>query len=278
MACYTYKELNFNNGIFDSTVDVTYILTMTNSKERHANIYEQLESHHPTSRVVIVFNDGYKVCEKSMKCGQIDLSYKDLTHAVMHIFSLATEYNRILVLEDDFIFNADLPSQDIANVNDFLVEHNPEIYSLGSIQVITYPFALTHRKLYVKLGAHAMLYTKEGREMLVAKHQNCMVVGHDIDWMTCFCNSCYGYKTNIYAQLFNETENRKNWGKDFKCVPHYFIDKHVRFCVFLITLVGLDNKHNIHQKFDDVNSFFNYIHFSLLLLCIVLALRFFTGK
>ena len=75
MTCYTYKELTYSSGIFDSTVDVTYILTMTNSTERHVHIHEQLKYHHPTSKVIIVFNDGYKNCMKSMKCGEIDLHF-----------------------------------------------------------------------------------------------------------------------------------------------------------------------------------------------------------
>ena len=83
--CYSYKELKFRDGILDPSVDMTYILTMDNSINRHRNIARQLAKMVPTSKVTVIFNKGYKECDKYNVCGKITTSYEDLTHAVMHI-------------------------------------------------------------------------------------------------------------------------------------------------------------------------------------------------
>ena len=135
MKAYSYKELKFSEGFLDFSVDITYILTMNNSIERHKNIKTQLNEVVPTSKVVIVYNQGYKKIKKVNDCGIIDRSYDDLTHAVTHIFDLAEKnnYNRILILEDDFIFDSNRMTDEVVNVNNFIINNQPNLYSLGCI-------------------------------------------------------------------------------------------------------------------------------------------------
>ena len=60
MSCYSYQTLNYKHGVFDVAVDVTYILTMEDSLERHKNIKAQLSKIIPTSKIIVVYNKGYK--------------------------------------------------------------------------------------------------------------------------------------------------------------------------------------------------------------------------
>ena len=260
--CYTYETLNYKQGLFDESVDVTYIITMEDSIERHAHIRNELKKHQPTSQVIIVYNKGYKKCAKSYHCGEVDISYKDLTHAVMHIFDISKDMRNILILEDDFIFNNDIGKKDIDDVTNFLGKKKPDSYSLGSIQFIVNPVSLTHRKLLAKLGTHAMIYSKNGRENLRKKFRNCSNISHDIDMLTSYPSECYGYHKTIYAQIFSETENMSNWGKCLNYVPTFIIKAYICFVIVISSLFGIDKEEKIHEKYDNLNK-------SLLLLNII---------
>ena len=48
--CYHFKTLDLNEGLYDSFVDMTYILLMVNSeKEKH--VYEQINKFRPTKKL-----------------------------------------------------------------------------------------------------------------------------------------------------------------------------------------------------------------------------------
>ena len=65
--CYKLRELNFKKGFLDLSVDVTYIITMYNAYDRHKSIFNQLKKFVPTKKVIIVYNYGYKKCNKYKK-------------------------------------------------------------------------------------------------------------------------------------------------------------------------------------------------------------------
>ncbi len=50
MSCYTYKEFYYDNGLFDNSIDITYIITMEDSFERHQHILNELKKHKPTKK------------------------------------------------------------------------------------------------------------------------------------------------------------------------------------------------------------------------------------
>jgi len=52
--CYNYNEINFEKGFLDDSVDATYILHLEGNG-RLSNIYEQLQTFHPTKKVMRVF-------------------------------------------------------------------------------------------------------------------------------------------------------------------------------------------------------------------------------
>ena len=88
--CYKFKKLTFNKGFFDESVDATYIIHLENNG-RLDSIYNQLKQYIPTKIVYILFNKGYKKCEKD------DFIYKpghDLVDAFFTIFkdSIGTNF------------------------------------------------------------------------------------------------------------------------------------------------------------------------------------------
>ena len=56
MECYNFKKNVFEKGIYDKSVDATYIITMENNKIRHKNIYKQLKKCKLTKTTYIVFS------------------------------------------------------------------------------------------------------------------------------------------------------------------------------------------------------------------------------
>ena len=101
--CYRFEKIIFNDGLLSDEVNATYILHLENNG-RYESIMEQLTEYHPTNIVYICYNKGYANCEKAK---YIDASALDLVDANLHIFKHAKDHNydNILVLEDDFIFD-----------------------------------------------------------------------------------------------------------------------------------------------------------------------------
>ena len=116
---YTIKTIHSKQGLFDESVDATYILHLVGNG-RESSIYEQLEKTVPTKTIHVVYNPGYKSGKKGL---EIDASYKDLTHANLWIFAdaLSKNYQNVLILEDDFFFDQEIhdPSH-IHNITQFL--------------------------------------------------------------------------------------------------------------------------------------------------------------
>ena len=94
--CYTFKRLEVEKGLLDSSVDATYVITLEGNG-RYERVVEQLKKYHPTRVVFIMTNRGYKRCNKNL---EKDLPRYDLTDAFINVFRHAkTEsYKNILVL------------------------------------------------------------------------------------------------------------------------------------------------------------------------------------
>ena len=72
--CYKFEERIFNSGFLDQSVDATYILHLEGNG-RLESINKQLTIYQPTKIVYILFNRGFKKCEKP---SYIDSSTTDL--------------------------------------------------------------------------------------------------------------------------------------------------------------------------------------------------------
>jgi hypothetical protein len=210
MSCYDFVQLDkTEKGLLDKTVDATYIIHLVGNG-RLKNIKDQLSKYRPTNNLYILFNKGYKKCNKKLNKY---VPAEDLIDAFLQVFKHATqhEYNNILVLEDDFIFDEKIKDPDvIKNINNFLKEHEGSqfIYCLGVLPIFLIPYDVNNYQIIFSGGMHACIYSKKLiTEMLKVDQKNI------IDWDKYHSGNSkkYTYYTPLCYQLFPETENTKHW-------------------------------------------------------------------
>jgi hypothetical protein len=210
--CYTFKKIKYNKGLLDNAVDATYIIHLEGNG-RYDDIMNQLESYHPTKEIYIIFNKGYKKCSKD---DRIILPAYDLVDAFLQVFKHAKNqnYNNILILEDDFMFNEKIKKESIRNdICSFLNNNKDKDYQyfLGCLPSLWFPYTidLKHFINICSTGTHAVIYTKKNRERLLNVNQK------DITDWDCFSfthSRRYMYCEPLCYQLFPDTENSKYWG------------------------------------------------------------------
>jgi len=170
--CYKFEEKNYKKGIFDNFVDATYIITMINSK-RHENIIKQLDEYQPTKKIFILYNYGYITCKKNLR--ENTPSY-DLTDAYINILyhSKLQNFNNILILEDDFIFDIKIKDKEIINEINYFMNKNTNNkinFNLGPIPLLSYPNIIKHNNIFKSIcsfGSHGIIYNKniQGRKSI----------------------------------------------------------------------------------------------------------------
>ena len=197
--CYYIKTLYFNDPLFKET-DATYIIHLEGNG-RYANIEEQLKQYHPTKIVHILFNKGYKKCEKL----GINSPAIDLVDSYTYIMNHATRYNTILILEDDFIFNKNV-KQHTKNIDNFVETHDYFIYRIGCLPFIQIPYNM-YNYVGVSLGSHSIFYSKTMRDKLLIDIKSV----NDWDINLFFKTITYIYYTPVCYQIFPSTDNQKQW-------------------------------------------------------------------
>jgi hypothetical protein len=209
--CYKFDERNFKDSIFKN-IDVTYIVHLENNG-RLTHIESQLQKYHPTKKIYILFNKGYKQCKKK---DYIDTSVKDLIDAFYTIFIHAREkkYNNILILEDDFIFDEKInENNNHSEKIDEFIENNKEtifLYYLGSITWMQTYFNEYNNRLILSTGTHACIYSKKTREYILDNIEQKSVCDWDVFLNTNFINR-FKYFIPLCYQTFPDTENSKHW-------------------------------------------------------------------
>ena len=212
--CYKFKHIKYEKGIFDSFIDATYILTLVGS-DRIKNINKQLKYLIPTKNVFMVYNKGYKKCDKILYKQN---SVYDIIDSNTNIFehSLKKEFNNILILEDDFIFSEKLKNNNIINeIKKFFYsnENKAFYYNLGPIPKFFYPninlFNNTYRGIYCIL-AHANIYNKKCINEIFENINNKNI---ELSWDEYLIKNYnnYFYKYPLIYQTFPETENKQIW-------------------------------------------------------------------
>jgi len=206
--CYEIKTLNYDDGIFNRGVDATYIIHLRNNG-RYDSIMKQLNVVHPTNKVHLVYNDGFKVCEKTGL--KQSTSVFDLVDAFLFAFhdAINKDYKSILILEDDFIFDKNIRKH-ASSVCEFVNEKKGEsyVFSIGCIPFIMFPHNSTTYCGLATCGTHSMIYSLEWMKNIINRRE------HIDDWDV-FHNTHiikYVYHTPLCYQLFPDTENKKNWG------------------------------------------------------------------
>jgi hypothetical protein len=280
--CYTFKLLNKKNGFIDNFVDATYIITMEKNG-RKENIDQQLSVYTPTNKIYIVYNKGYKNCKKILPK---QVTNYDLIDAYMNIFdhSLKENYNNILILEDDFIFDPKIKNKLILNqIKNFFYNFNklkiPVTFNLGPIPVLIYsPYFenINKNKDIYRCNfcgtSHAIIYNKKIQKKILEyyKNNNNNIEIRHWDWFLTGKYKMYFYKNPLAYQLLNETENQKNWGFDPSQhnTLRYKIDRY--FTKKYLSIFKLDSNpiygFNLHFK---VSYIIHIIIYILLLLFII---------
>lgn len=231
--CYDIKKYNYDKGILDDSVDATYIIHLKDNG-RIEHVLEQLKEYHPTKIVYIVYNDGFKKCNKKLI---EQISYQDLTDAFLQCFKHANNknYNNILILEDDFIFSPKIKNaENIKSLNTFLNEKKDQefIYYLGCNPILICPYSsnLEHYKAYKSLSMHSVVYSKKAR---IAK-LNVNLKHWDVIVEKGIKNRYLYYEALCY-QTYPDTENKVSWSeKDNILIGNL---KNI-----IIKLLNLDNK------------------------------------
>jgi len=231
--CYKFEHIKYEEGILDNFIDATYILTVTDS-DRINNINKQLQYLIPTKDVFIVYNKGYKKCNKILS-KQIPLY--DIIDSNTNAFEHSLQFNNILILEDDFVFSERLKDKNIMNEIKIFFNNNQNkvfYYNLGSSPVLFYPninlFNNTYSGIYCPL-AHANIYNKKSR-IEILKNINNINVHWDV-YLTMNYNN-YFYKYPLIYQTFPETENKKYWLSDnkysfFENFLNYIQDRRIKY-------------------------------------------------
>lgn len=216
--CYTFHEFDFDDGFLQESVDATYIIHLENNGRR-SDIDAQLTQYHPTNKVYLVINKGYKQCEKTLPQ---DKAAYDLTDAFIQIFKHArtNNNNHILILEDDFIFHEKILEPIVhEDINHFLNSKPDEafVYYLGCIPYIQSMGMTNHHLLWLSSGTHACIYSRAMREHTIKYYDSGRSI---IDW-DLFNNfnywnySRYIYHEPVCYQLWTITENSKEWYNPF---------------------------------------------------------------
>ena len=209
--CYTFKKIIYTEGFLDDSVYATYIIHLKDNG-RLEHVYEQLKIYHPTKIVYIVFNEGFKICKKQ---NYITDTAEDLVDANIQNFRHANNnnYKNILVLEDDFIFSEKIKSDfHQHNINTFIKSNdtNPLIYYLGCVPNILLPYDYYNYTVFKGVAAHSVIYNTKMREIILNKNQDIIK-----DWDVELWNHLrYTYYIPLCYQLFTDTENSTNWGKE----------------------------------------------------------------
>tara|TARA_B110000285_G_C15014991_1_gene558555 strand:+ start:270 stop:1118 length:849 start_codon:yes stop_codon:yes gene_type:complete len=270
--CYSFDYIQYSNGLLDNIIDAVYVILLENS-DRTENVYKQLNKYKLSKNTYIQINKGYKNCKKILMKQQ---SNYDLFDSNYNIWLHANEnnYNNILILEDDFIFDNRILDRNVLNdLDNFINNKEFDIYSLGNAPLLLSPFLLTkHPKLLFSALAHSIILPKNTRNILIYKYKNDVdwlkkSRGH-IDWIYTTNNFNYHiyYKPLCY-QTFPKTENMGTWDQDLNIIL-----KMLNYIwIMLIPLFKLDKQ--AQPGFDIIYIFFNIFSITLYLIIIYIIYR-----
>ena len=208
---YLLKKFNYSNGILNNSVDATYIIYLEGNNDRYNNIIKQLNNIVPTDTIYILFNKGWK---KGIKRSYITNSAIDLIDANITCFNHANKknYNNILILEDDFVFDNKLKDINvIKNIDNFLLSKIDTSFSfyLGTIPFIFYPYNLYINKSIFNIYTHSIIFSKKYRNNVLNYNYKNLICW---DLFQIFFNfNRYYYNIPLIYQTIEETENSNNW-------------------------------------------------------------------
>ena len=209
-SCYQKETLTYPQGALEGAVDMAYLITLTNSNRQWK---EELEKFSLNSKVTVVYNQGYENCKKILPKQQ---TVYDLVDAVAFIFrdALKQNYQRILVLEDDFVvINQELSN--FTSVSNFVCKRSPDIYHLGPhMQLSWYPPFAKHNRYITFSTTHAVIYSSKYMLAFVEASVVGNIHATDGPFWSKLVFSKYAYCRPLIAQILHMTANREHWRDD----------------------------------------------------------------
>ena len=137
--CYTFKEINVSEGLFDNVIDCCYVLVLEGS-ERESTINDRLSiMGYPCKKIRIQYNKGFRNCEKVLKEQKTNYDIIDANNNVF-LDAKKNKFKNIMVLEDDFIFTDRVKNPEIIkDVENLFDSMDVNIFNLGPILFIYNP-------------------------------------------------------------------------------------------------------------------------------------------
>jgi hypothetical protein len=193
---------------------------MENS-DRRKSIEKQIKNI-PVERVCFQINQGYKKCAKSLLKQQPNY---DLCHAYKMCFKHALNqgYRRILVMEDDCIFDEKIHDSEILNdIREFIMRKDPEVYNLGPLPMIPNPLSLmyNHYHTLFQQSTHCVIYSDTYMRKFIQIEN--IPLGH-IDVYNQITTRMFCYKTPLAYQTYTKTENTSTWPHGYDTIARVVI-------------------------------------------------------
>jgi len=192
------------------TIDVTYVIHLEGNG-RLDKVKEQLSRYRPSHTCIILFNKGYKKCNKPQLGKQ--MPPYDLIDANLHIMKHAKQhqYKTVLILEDDFFFDEEVST--CANeIDEFLLQRKDTAYCyyLGCVPCILFPSLTNHYRVIMRGASHSVVYSDAMMGKILTYDQKKIT---DWDIFLVYKHPSYTYYKPLCYQLFPETDNQKHWGE-----------------------------------------------------------------
>lgn len=253
---YRYELIQRKSGMFDKYIDMVYILTMEDSTRRE-NYMAQIEKYNIHRNIIIQHNKGFKNCIKALAKQN---TVCDLNDAYYHVFldALKSNYKNIIVFEDDFFFDDTINQYIVDDIGQFITTNPYHVYNLGSTIHLSVPnlSGLSHLRSFFYLVSHSVIYNRDYIYYYIKNYEKGFTKSNDVLWLNLPIIKYIYYKPLCF-QLFERTENSKNW----ICSEQLFK---------IINFVKLDKIHAPAYNIMNIISFIISFHLIYLFLCIYL--------
>ena len=208
--CYNYITINETDNPIIPSSDITVILMMEGSERFKYDPFILSLS----KKTVIQYNKGYKNCVKDE---EVTATTSDLVHSYYTAFYYVREYDNVIILEED----AEMYSKDLNDfniVNNFIENEDFNVFTFGSSGTFrSYKPDIYNNNIYTLTGytfSQAQIFSKKARQRLYKLIGDNKYQGDiDVNYIEKL-DKLYSYKNPLIVQLFPDTANKANWGKN----------------------------------------------------------------
>ena len=208
--CYRLENLPLFETYMFQNCPLAIVLVVEGSTR---NFRSEILKHRPCHQVIIQHNKTFRNCPKKLLQNKVAC---DLYHAYKNAFTVALNKGvpRVCIFEDDF-FMADYNKHLVQQIDLFIQESNPSIYSLGAFSAKPAEFFninKTHVRCINIISSHAVIYSAQYMKKFIEYTPTDVFYCHvDQVWHKITPDDLWVTATPIAFQLMVETENSKEW-------------------------------------------------------------------